>query len=393
MSAQGGNRRQPHRRTAARGNGEEGRDPRDIEIERLQQRIRELEINPFNRYERQYEETPTGSGLYTPLPTSTAPWEDVSINFVLGLPLTQRKKDSIMVVVDRFSKMAHFIPCSKTYDASQVARLYFSEIVRLHGVLKTITSDRDVKFVSHFWRTLWKRLVAKLQFSTSHHPQTDGQTEVTNRSLGNLLRSLVGSNTKQWDIVLPQAEFAYNRSTHSSTRRSPFLVVYGRNPFTPLDLAPLPGLDSFSADGDAQAAQIKLLHEQVRDQITKHNLQYQARANKHRKRVVFQEGDLVWIFLRRERFPQGRFGKLQPRADGPFRVLKRINDNAYQIDLPGHYGVSATFNVADLAPYTADDEFEDDSGTSRFLEGEDDTDPILPEEDPPGLQLTGVQSG
>ncbi|GJX62956.1 RNA-directed DNA polymerase [Tanacetum coccineum] len=335
----------------------------------------------------------TNQGLYTPLPTPAASWEDVSLDFVLGLPLTQRKKDSIMVVVDRFSKMAHFIPCSKTYDASQVARLYFSEIVRLHGVPKTITSDRDVKFISHFWRTLWQRLGAKLQFSTSHHPQTDGQTEVTNRSLGNLLRCLVGDNTKQWDLVLPQAEFAYNRSTHSSTGRSPFFVVYGRNPFTPLDLAPLPGLDSFSADGDAQAAQIKLLHEQVRDQITKHNLQYQARANKHRKRVVFHEGDLVWIFLRRERFPQGRFGKLHPRADGPFRVLKRINDNAYNIDLPGHYGVSTTFNVADLRPYTADDEFEGDSGSSRFLEGEDDTDPTLPDEDPPGLQQTGVQSG
>lgn len=74
-------------------------------------------------------------------------------------------------------------------------------------------------------------------------------------------------------------------------------------------------------------------------------------------------------------------------------MLKRINDNAYQLDLPGHYGVSATFNVADLAPYTAEDEFEGDSGTSRFLEGEDDTDPDLPEEDTPGLQLTGVQSG
>ena len=113
----------------------------------------------------------------------------------------------------------------------------------------------------------------------------------------------------------------------------------------------------------------------MREQITKHNLQYQARANKHRRKVVFQEGDLVWIFLRRDRFPQRRFGKLQPRADGPFRVLERINDNAYKLELPGHYGVSATFNVADLSPYTEGDELDVDSGTSRFLEGEDDTDP------------------
>ncbi|GJX79596.1 RNA-directed DNA polymerase [Tanacetum coccineum] len=316
----------------------------------------------------------TNQGLYTPLPTPNGPWEDVSIDFVLGLPLTQRKKDSIMVVVDRFSKMAHFLPCSKTYDASQVARLYFAEVVRLHGVPKTITSDRDVKFVSHFWRTLWKHLGANLQFSSSHHPQTDGQTEVTNRSLGNLLRSLVGDNKKQWDLVLPQAEFAYNRSSHSSTGRSPFLVVYGRNPFTPLDLAPLPAVDSYSVEGEAQATQIKALHEQVRDQITKHNLQYQARANKHRKHVVFNEGDLVWIYLRKDRFPPGRYGKLQDRADGPFRVLKRINDNAYKIDLPGSYGVSATFNVADLTPYVEADDFHGDSGTSHFLEGEDDTD-------------------
>ncbi|GJY68644.1 RNA-directed DNA polymerase [Tanacetum coccineum] len=316
----------------------------------------------------------TNQGLYTPLPTPNGPWEDVSIDFVLGLPLTQRKKDSIMVVVDRFSKMAHFLPCSKTYDASQVARLYFAEVVRLHGVPKTITSDRDVKFVSHFWRTLWKHLGANLQFSSSHHPQTDGQTEVTNRSLGNLLRSLVGDNKKQWDLVLPQAEFAYNRSSHSSTGRSPFLVVYGRNPFTPLDLAPLPVVDSYSVEGEAQATQIKALHEQVRDQITKHNLQYQARANKHRKHVVFNEGDLVWIYLRKDRFPPGRYGKLQDCADGPFRVVKRINDNAYKIDLPGSYGVSATFNVADLTPYVEADDFHGDSGTSHFLEGEDDTD-------------------
>jgi hypothetical protein len=162
---------------------------------------------------------------------------------------------------------------------------------------------------------------------------------------------LLSWGKKQWDLALPQAEFAYNRSTHSSTGRSPFLVVYGRNPFTPLDLAPLPGVDDFIVEGNAQAEQIQLIHTQVREQITKHNLRYQARTNKHRKKMVFNVGDLVWIFLRKECFPPGRFRKLRDRADGPFRILQRINDNAYKVDLLGHYGVSATFNVADLSPY------------------------------------------
>lgn len=137
------------------------------------------------------------ASLYMPLLVPDGPWEDVSLDFVVGLPRTQRQKDSIMVVVDWFSKMSHFMPCAKTYDASQVSCIYFVEIVRLHGVPKSLTSNRDVKFVSHFWRTTWKRLGSWLNSSRSHHPQSYGQTEVTNRSLENLLRSLVGSNLKQ----------------------------------------------------------------------------------------------------------------------------------------------------------------------------------------------------
>ncbi|GAV59615.1 hypothetical protein CFOL_v3_03146 [Cephalotus follicularis] len=97
------------------------------------------------------------------------------------------------------------------------------------------------------------------------------------------------------------------------------------------------------------------MHVQVHKQIIKQNEQYKRRVDKHCKRVVFKEGDLVWIHLRRERFPVGRFGKLKPRADGPFKVLQRINDNAYKIELPGEYNVSGTFNVANLSPYYDDE--------------------------------------
>ncbi|GJW81344.1 RNA-directed DNA polymerase [Tanacetum coccineum] len=161
---------------------------------------------------------------------------------------------------------AHFV-LFKRFDACQVARLYFAEIVKLHGVSKTLTSDRDVKFVSHFWRTLWTRLGSQLQFSSfHHHPQTDGQTEVVNQSLGNLLRSLIGDNAKQWDLILPQAEFAYNRSVNRTTGKSPFEVVYGRNPITPLDFL-VPDVGHLVEEGLTSPEHINELQSSVEEQL------------------------------------------------------------------------------------------------------------------------------
>uniref|UniRef100_A0A2N9ERQ8 Reverse transcriptase domain-containing protein n=1 Tax=Fagus sylvatica TaxID=28930 RepID=A0A2N9ERQ8_FAGSY len=214
-------------------------------------------------------------GLYTPLPVPSEPWVDISMDFVLGLPRTKRGRDSIFVVVDRFSKMAHFIPCHKTDDATNIADLFFREIVRLHGVPRSIVSDRDVKFLSYFWKVLWGKL----------------------------------------------------------------------------DLMPLPVDGRSSLDGQKKAELVKSLHERVRLQIAQKNERVASQANKGRKRVIFEPGDWVWVHMRKERFLAHRRTKLHPRGDGPFQILEKINDNAYKVDLPGEYKVSATFNVSDLSPF------------------------------------------
>jgi hypothetical protein len=118
--------------------------------------------------------------------------------------------------------------------------LFFTEIVHLHGVPNTIVSDMNAKFLSHFWRTLWFKLGTKLLFSITCHPQTDGQTEVVNRTLSTMLWAILKNNLKLWEEYLPHIEFTYNRSVHSTTKVSPFQVVYGFNPRAPIYLLSLP---------------------------------------------------------------------------------------------------------------------------------------------------------
>jgi hypothetical protein len=276
---------------------------------------------------------------------------------------------AFFVVVNRFSKMAHFIPYHKTDDASHIADLFFQKIIRMHGVPNTIVSDHDIKFLSHFWRTLWAKWGTKLLFSTTCHPQT----EVVNRTLPTMLRVVLKKNIKMWEECLPQVEFAYNRSLHSTTMMCPFEIVYGLLPRAPIDLMPLSSSENLNFDAKQHAELMLKMHETNKENIEHMNAKYKISGDQGRKQLDFEPDDLVWLHLRKERFPDLRMSKLMPRADDPFKVLEKINENAYKLDLPADFEVSPTFNIADLKPYLGEED-ELESRVTHMQEGEDDVD-------------------
>ena len=142
----------------------------------------------------------------------------------------------MLVVVDRFNKMAHFLPYKSTNDASHIVDLFFKEVIRIHGLALNIFLYRDVEFVGHFWRNLWRKIGTNLSFSSAYHPQDNGKIEVVNRTLVNLLRSLTRKHGEKWDAIIPQFEFSCNDSINRSTRKLPFQVVCGIHPRGILEL-------------------------------------------------------------------------------------------------------------------------------------------------------------
>ncbi|GJP50962.1 hypothetical protein CLOM_g10117 [Closterium sp. NIES-68] len=173
------------------------------------------------------------AGLLQPLPVPEQPWQVVSLDFITGLPPTSSGHDAILVVIDKFSKMGHFIPTHTTARTEETAQLFVRHIISQHGIPTTLISDRDPKFTSKFWKELMSLLGTKLAMSSAYHPQTDGQTERLNQIVEQLLRAACKDDISKWDLHLPVLEFAYNNATHAATGQTPFFLCYGRHPLTP----------------------------------------------------------------------------------------------------------------------------------------------------------------
>nr|KYP53511.1 Transposon Ty3-G Gag-Pol polyprotein [Cajanus cajan] len=294
------------------------------------------------------------SGLMQPLDVPVWKWDSISMDFVVGLPKTVKNLDAIWVIVDRLTKSAHFIPINIRYSLERLTKLYISEIVRLHGVPTSIVSDRDPRFTSRFWESLHKALGTKLKLSSAYHPQTDGQTERTIQSLEDLLRACILEHGGSWDSFLPLIEFTYNNSYHSSIGMAPYEALYGRRCRTPLCWVE-PGENVMLGPEIVQQTteQVKMIQEKMRATQSRQK----SYNDKRRKDLKFKEGDHVFLKVT----PWTGVGralksrKLTPRFIGPYQILKRIGEVAYQIALPPSLSnLHSVFHVSQLRKYVHD---------------------------------------
>lgn len=234
------------------------------------------------------------AGLLHPLSVPSGPWEDLTLDFITGLP-PFHGFTVILVVVDRFSKGAHFGMLQTHYSAYKMAQLFIDMVCRLHGFPKSLVSDKDPVFISAFWRKLFKLAGTKLWMSTAYHPQTDGQTEVVNRVLQQYLRAFVHHQPNQWGKFLSLAEWSYNTTTHSTTGLSPFQVTFGKPP--PSIPSYITGSSSIEVVDTFFTSREAML-EFLKKKLEKAQQHMKLSVDAHRREVNYNVGDWVYVHLR-----------------------------------------------------------------------------------------------
>ena len=273
------------------------------------------------------------------------------MDLITSLPRSRSGWDAIVVFVCRLTKQFHAIPTLTSCSASDLAHIAMREVVRHHGLPTSIVSDRDPRFVAHFWRSLWKLLRTQLDMSTSYHPQSDGQTERDNRTLEEMLRAYVDSQQDDWDELLPLMEMAYNNAVQASTGFTPYYLNTGRHLATTLSQAM-----EHAKDCSTPAARVLLQRWEAALLQAKQNMQraqerQKKNADRHRRELTFQPGDKVWLSTENLRAKGIGAAKLMQRYMGPYVVKRAVSTTAYELKLPASMCIHPVFHVHLLKPF------------------------------------------
>ena len=294
------------------------------------------------------------SGLLQPISIPEWKWDRITMDFVTGLPLTQKKHDAVWVIVDRLTKSAHFLPMRTDCPLDRLAELYIREIVRLHGVPTSIISDRDPRFTSRFWNSFQKAMGTRLQHSTAFHPQTDGQSERVIQVLEDMLRCCIIDFEGSWDKYLPLAEFAYNNSYQTSIGMVPYEALYGKPCRTPLCWTEL---SENKLIGPELVQQTEEKLRLIKNRLKAAQDRQKSYADLKRKDVEYEVGDKVFLKVSpwKKVLRFGKKGKLSPRFIGPYEILERVGPVAYRLALPPDLSkIHNVFHVSMLRRYRSD---------------------------------------
>uniref|UniRef100_A0A8C5LZY7 Gypsy retrotransposon integrase-like protein 1 n=1 Tax=Leptobrachium leishanense TaxID=445787 RepID=A0A8C5LZY7_9ANUR len=288
------------------------------------------------------------AGLLQPLPVPDRPWKDLTVDFIVDLPPSQGCT-TIMVVVDRLTKMAHFVSTKGLPTAKVTASLFHKEIFRLHGIPASILSDRGSQFTSRFWKMFCLSLKIHVKLSSAYHPQTNGQTERTNQIVEQYLRCYTCHLQDDWVGLLPAAEFAYNSGHHQSLRESPFFLTYGYHPSL---LPDLPWMEAVP-DARERLEHLRDGHRQARRLLRQAQDTYKAYGDlKRRPPLAYEVNQKVWLSTRNLRLTCPT-KKLGPTYIGPFPITAIISPTAIRLQLPDDLHLHPVFHVLLLKPWTA----------------------------------------